>query len=94
MPASEERGVLGRVTAGLLGGFVLALAMAVALSVYYPNSDELNRLFAGGLLFGPLWVLTMLVAFMAPNGCSAWWRIGLPALGFILLDIVSLMAMS
>jgi hypothetical protein len=93
MPVYEERGVLGRVSAGLLGGFVGALAVAVALSVYYPHPDALNRLFAGGILFGPLWVGAMFVAFMARSGRSAWWRIGLPTLGFMLLDGIGFIGM-
>ena len=91
MRASTTRRELGRVSAGLIGGFVLALAMAMALSMYYPHPDAINRLFAGGILFGPLWVAAMLIAFMARDGRCAWLCIGFPTLGMVLLNVIGLL---
>ena len=91
MRASETRRELGRVSAGLLGGFVLALAMALALSIYYPHPDAINRQFAGGILFGPLWIAAMLVALMVRDGRRAWLCIGLPAMGAILINVIGLL---
>jgi hypothetical protein len=92
MRASETRRELGRVSAGLLGGFVLALAIAMALSIYYPHPNAINRLFAGGILFGPLWMVAMLFAFMTRDGRRAWLCIGLPAIGAILLNVLGFLA--
>ncbi len=91
MRAFETRREVGRVSAGLLGGFVLALTTAMSISLYYPHPDAINRQFAGGILFGPLWMAAMLVAFRSRDGRRAWLCIGLPAMGVILLNVVGLL---
>ena len=82
-------GKRGRVFAGILGGMFFALTSCVFVSIYYPASP-FDRMFAGGLLFGPAWVGGCMVAYLAPTIGKAWLRVGLPGLVFLLLDVYAL----
>lgn len=73
----------GRLSAGLLGGLVLALAVGVTCSVYWP-SEAFDRMFMGALLFPGVWVTAMTTAFTANSGKQAWTWVGFPSLLFVL----------
>lgn len=73
----------GRLSAGLLGGLVLALAVGVTCSVYWP-SEAFDRMFMGALLFPGVWVTAMTTAFTARGGKQAWTWVGVPSLLFVL----------
>lgn len=87
---SRITGRKGRTFAGFAGGLVLALASSVFLSIYYPGSS-FDRMFLGGLFFGPAWVGAGLFAYYAPTNLKAWLRVMIPALIFIGLNVLGLM---
>ncbi len=72
----------GRLSAGLVGGLVLALAVGVTCSVYWP-SEAFDRMFMGALLFPGVWVTAMTAAFTANGGKQAWTWVGIPSLLFV-----------
>ncbi len=87
------KGRIGKVFAGLIGGLFFALTSSVFCSIFYP-ADPFDRMFAGGLLFGPIWVGAGLFAYHAPSTFRAWLRVVIPALIFFAGDVYGLMYMA
>lgn len=83
---SRISGKRGRVTAGIVGGLFLALTSCVFLSLYYP-SEAFDRMFVGGLMFGPFWAGGCLFAYYGKNTLWAWIRVMIPTLAFLAADI-------
>ncbi|CAM2010735.1 hypothetical protein [Acanthopleuribacter pedis] len=79
----------GRISAGTLGGLLLALAVGVSCSVFWP-SDPFDRMFMGALLFPGVWVTAMCTAFTAHTGKQAWLWVGVPTLLFTALATTGL----
>ncbi|MEM1180795.1 MAG: hypothetical protein AAGM22_20790 [Acidobacteriota bacterium] len=61
----------GKASAGLLGGFLTAVAGTMAIALYAPDSER-DRMLAAGLSFVPLWVTGLCVAGLSPTGRRAW----------------------
>lgn len=79
----------GRISAGTVGGLLLALAVGVTCSIFWP-SDPFDRMFMGALLFPGVWVTAMSTAFTASGGKQAWLWVGAPTLFFSVLALVGL----
>ncbi|CAM2063884.1 hypothetical protein SCOR_00875 [Sulfidibacter corallicola] len=79
----------GQISAGLVGGLLLALAVGVTFSIYWP-SEPFDRMFLGALLFPLIWIAAMLYAFTADSGKRAWLTIGILSLVFTAFDALGL----
>jgi hypothetical protein len=90
MPAIRLTRKVGNIYAGIIGGLFFALTSCIFLSIYYPASP-FDRMFVGGLLFGPAWVTGCLAAYYAPSKGKAWLRVGIPTLLFLAIDVYGLM---
>lgn len=58
-----------RITAGLVGGYLVTVSFFLALSFYFQKVSVLFTLVFGGFL---IWVGLMIVAFIAKNGWKIW----------------------
>lgn len=72
-------GWIGGLLVAVLGGIVVALAIA----------DAAEATVAGALIIPMVWILVALVSFTASSGRAAWARVG--AIGMVLL-LVGIMA--
>ncbi len=88
---SEERGWFGRISAALLGSFLIALASGVAVSIFAPGASGLDRAFSGGLVLTLVWPASMLWVLFARSGLRAWGRVLLALVPLIALDAFGLM---
>jgi len=75
MPAKKEYLTTGgqralKITAGLLGGYCLAVAIQMMLSVLIP--DRTAVILTGAFSVFMLWVAFMVLAFLARNGWVIW----------------------
>lgn len=68
----------GKATAALLGGFVLFVAVSLAMPILLPRLGLSlpASLALSTALSVPIWMGVMVGAAVAPNGRSAWFRIG------------------
>ncbi|MEM8995446.1 MAG: hypothetical protein AAGF23_11725 [Acidobacteriota bacterium] len=64
-------GWLGKVSAGILGGFLVAVAGTMGIALYAP-APERDRMLAAGLSFVPLWVTALCLAGLSRSGRRAW----------------------
>lgn len=62
---------LGKITAGVIGGFLVAVAGTMCLALYAPDSER-DRMLAAGLSFIPFWVVALCVAGLSASGRRAW----------------------
>ena len=76
MPAKQEylsstgQRIL-KISAGILGGYMLAMAIHLFIAVIFPAHQTAVMLTATFSLF-ILWVVFMILAFMAKNGWKVW----------------------
>jgi len=76
MPAKQEylsstgQRIL-KISAGILGGYMLAMAIHLFIAVIFPAYQTAVMLTATFSLF-ILWVVFMILAFMAKNGWKVW----------------------
>lgn len=68
------QGWAGRISAGVLGSVLSAVAIAVAVIRWYPDSRGLSRLYAGIFLGVSAWIAMIFWCLLAANGASAWRR--------------------
>ena len=62
---------LGKASAGILGGFLVAVAGTMCIALFAPALER-DRLLAAGLSFIPFWVVALCIAGMSGNGRRAW----------------------
>lgn len=60
-----------KITAGLVGGYMLSLAVHLLIAALFPALQADVMLTAAYLIF-LLWVVFMIIAFMAKNGWKIW----------------------
>jgi hypothetical protein len=75
MPAKKEYLTTGgqralKITAGLIGGYFLAVAFQMMISVLFPYRTEV--ILTGAFSVFMLWVALMLVAFLSRSGWAIW----------------------
>ena len=75
MPAKREflttRGQRAlKITAGLIGGYLLAVSFQMVLSVLIP--DRTAVILTGAFTVFMFWIVLMIVAFLARNGWIIW----------------------
>ena len=62
---------LGKATAGVLGGFFVAVAGTMCIALYSPEAER-DRMLAAGLSFIPFWIVALCIAGMSSGGRRAW----------------------
>ncbi|MEM7483267.1 MAG: hypothetical protein AAF481_19035 [Acidobacteriota bacterium] len=87
-----ESGWLGRITAGVIGGTLLAFAASVAVTIYVPGHDGLDQAFLGGMVLTLIWPLSILWILFAQSGLRAWARALIPFALFLTLDVMGLLS--
>ena len=75
MPAKKEYLTTGgqralKITAGLIGGYCLSVAIQMLFSVLVPNRTAV--ILTGAFSVFMLWVAFMILAFLARNGWVIW----------------------
>ena len=66
---------LARASAGVIGGGVAAVLVAIATVLVWPDARGLQRLYAGVFIGTAAWLGAIFAALLAPSGAKAWGRV-------------------
>ncbi|MBU2996464.1 hypothetical protein KO500_08455 [Cellulophaga baltica] len=59
----------GKITAGFIGGFIVTITLHIALAFFFNHKNIIITSSFTGFI---LWVVLMIIAFLAKNGWKIW----------------------